>query len=98
MQLAFGWNNAAAQKNATAVSFVYDEVKTYDVTCEWVKVTGGPKSKTVHHDITISAAHEPVQQYRQRVLDANGLISLHFQGAYRNPTGRAVELELRKVF
>lgn len=53
VQLAFGWNNAAAQKNANAVSFTYEGKTTYDVTCEWDTVTGGPRSKTIHHDITI---------------------------------------------
>jgi hypothetical protein len=35
---------------------------------------------------------------RQRVTDANGVVPLRFQPAYRDAVGRTVELELRKVF
>lgn len=53
VQLAFGWNNKAAQDNAGAVSFTYNAKDTYDVECEWTTVTGGPNSKTIVHDITV---------------------------------------------
>jgi hypothetical protein len=51
VQLAFGWNNAAAQKNATAVSFGYDAVDKYDVECYWETTTGN--GRVVVHDITV---------------------------------------------
>jgi hypothetical protein len=52
VQTAFGWNNAAAQNNAKAVTFSYRLQNKYDVTCEWETVTGGPHSKTIVHDVT----------------------------------------------
>lgn len=50
VQLAFGWNNAAAQTNGRSVTFTYNVTATYDVECEWY-TTAGPN--TIHHDITI---------------------------------------------
>ena len=50
VQLAFGWNNAKLQSNASGVSFTYNAKDTYDVTCEWDTETG---HGTVHHDITV---------------------------------------------
>ena len=35
---------------------------------------------------------------RQKVRDSNGLTPLFYQAAYRDPTGRLVQIELRKVF
>jgi hypothetical protein len=35
VQLAFGWNNATAQKEAKNVTFTYDAITTYDVTIEF---------------------------------------------------------------
>lgn len=52
VQLAFGWNNAAAQANATAVSFSYKSATTYDVTCEW-DTEAGRSGNVIHHEITI---------------------------------------------
>jgi opacity protein-like surface antigen len=53
VQLAYGWNNSALQNKAAAVSFNYVENDHYDVTCEWDTVTGGKKSKTIHHSVTV---------------------------------------------
>ena len=55
VQLVFGWSNAQLQTQvkAKAVSFIYDRKDTYDVECEWETVTGGPRSKTILHDITV---------------------------------------------
>jgi hypothetical protein len=53
VQLAFGWNNAALQRNAAGVTFTFQQKDFYDVTCEWETVTGGPRSKTIEHDVTI---------------------------------------------
>jgi hypothetical protein len=52
VQLAFGWNNAAAQANVNGVSFSYETDESYAVTCEWDTVTGGKNSKTIHHAVT----------------------------------------------
>ena len=49
VQIAFGWNNAAAQTNAKAVSFSYNATDTYDVGCEWSTGT----NHVVVHDITV---------------------------------------------
>ena len=35
---------------------------------------------------------------RQEVRDASGSTPIAYQAAYRDPIGRAVEFELRKVF
>lgn len=53
VQLAFGWNNQAAQKYAEEVSFSVEEEAKYDVTCEWTTETGGPNGKTIYHDVTV---------------------------------------------
>jgi hypothetical protein len=53
VQLAFGWNNAQLQRSANGVTFTHNSAETYDVTCEWDTETGGPRSRTIHHDITI---------------------------------------------
>lgn len=53
VQTAFGWNNQAAQANATAVSFSFQGSTTYSVRCEWDTITGGPRPQTIHHNITV---------------------------------------------
>jgi hypothetical protein len=35
---------------------------------------------------------------RQSVVDSAGITPLPYQSAYRDPLGRTVEIELRKVF
>jgi hypothetical protein len=46
VQLAFGWNNAALQKNAGGVTFSTSSAATYSATCEWI--TEGKKNTTIH--------------------------------------------------
>jgi hypothetical protein len=53
VQLAFGWNNSALQRNASGVTFTYDAIEKYSVDCEWTTVTGGPNSKTIDHEVTV---------------------------------------------
>jgi hypothetical protein len=53
VQIAFGWNNSQLQKNASGVTFTYNETDVYDVTCEWETVTGGPHSQTIVHDVDV---------------------------------------------
>jgi hypothetical protein len=53
VQLLYGWNNQKLQQNAEGVSFYYDAVDTYDVTCEWTTTTGGPNPQTIVHDVTV---------------------------------------------
>ena len=52
VQLAFGWNNKAAQTNANAVAFSFEAQESYAVTCEWETVTGGRNSKIIEHAVT----------------------------------------------
>jgi opacity protein-like surface antigen len=52
VQLAFGWNNAAMQKNHLGVDFYVQSSARYEVVCEWTTVTGGKNSKTILHDVT----------------------------------------------
>jgi len=55
VQLAYGWNNAQLQNNASGVSFRYDSVDSYDVTCEWFTgPTSNRKSHTVDHNKSTS--------------------------------------------
>lgn len=50
VQTPFGWNNAAAQQNATGVTFTYNVTETYDVTIEFD--TGNPaQPKSVKHHV-----------------------------------------------
>jgi hypothetical protein len=51
VQTAFGWNNAAAQKNTPGVSFTYQASDVYDVECYWETTTGN--GNIIVHDITI---------------------------------------------
>lgn len=51
VQLAFGWNNATLQNNASGVTFSYDVVDTYEVTAEWTTSEGKKGVKT--HTITV---------------------------------------------
>ena len=46
----------------------------------------------------ISLVVDNIGNARQRVTAANGDLPLGFQPAYRDPIGRTVALELRKVF
>jgi hypothetical protein len=46
VQLAFGWNNKALQSNASAVTFVYEAVDTYEAECEFY--TGPERNRTRH--------------------------------------------------
>ncbi|MGN6497257.1 MAG: hypothetical protein ACTHK5_07935 [Tsuneonella sp.] len=46
----------------------------------------------------LSFSIENIGNARQRVLDDTGRTPLRYQGAYRDPVGRTVELELRKSF
>ena len=58
VQLAFGWNNAQLQKNASLVTFSYDSVDTYSATCTWVTGEGtkGEKIHNVEHNRRASVA------------------------------------------
>jgi len=47
VQLAFGWNNAAAQRNAGAVTFQYESSNEYETVCVW---TTGNRNPTVHRN------------------------------------------------
>jgi hypothetical protein len=53
VQLAFGWNNAALQKNASGLTFTYEATDTYTVTEYWENLTGGNQPKIVTHEITV---------------------------------------------
>jgi hypothetical protein len=88
VQLEFGWNNAALQRNASGVSFQYKEETFYDVTCEWETVTGGPRSKTILHDVTLnkrtsvrsSIAYDPRVRNQITGFNLTGLSSSISQG------------------
>ncbi|MFC4932349.1 hypothetical protein [Massilia sp. GCM10023247] len=51
VQLAFGWNNAALQKNAAAVSFSYRLSTDYKAVCTWTTGEGtrGEREHNVKH-------------------------------------------------
>ena len=46
VQTAFGWNNAAMQRNHLAITFEYDATTTYTWTCQWT--TGPDQNQTLH--------------------------------------------------
>lgn len=52
VQLAFGWNNAQLQSNASAVTFTYALQATYNVTCEWDSYNSGRNRQTINHKVT----------------------------------------------
>jgi hypothetical protein len=51
VQLAFGWNNAAAQRNATAVSFHMQSSASYEAVCTFTTGEGtrGERTHNVEH-------------------------------------------------
>jgi hypothetical protein len=51
VQLAFGWNNAALQRNAAGVTFTYDTSSTYDAVCTFTTGEGtrGERIHNIHH-------------------------------------------------
>ena len=53
VQAAFGWNNAALQHNASAVTFTYFVEDHYDVACEWTSAAADPNGKPIVYGITI---------------------------------------------
>ena len=65
VQLALGWNNAALQSNAGAVTFTYETQATYDVTCEWDSFNSGHQKTTIHH-----AVHDGLSLASRAVFDA----------------------------
>jgi hypothetical protein len=52
VQLAFGWNNAAAQRNANAVSFHSQSSTSYEAVCTWTtgENTRGERVHNVTHN------------------------------------------------
>lgn len=58
VQLAFGWNNSALQKNAAGISFSYDAEDTYSGVCTWTTGEGtkGEKTHNVSHKRKTSVA------------------------------------------
>jgi hypothetical protein len=52
VQIAFGWNNAALQRNAAGVTFAYNGVSTYSAVCSWTTGEGTPGERT--HEVTHS--------------------------------------------
>ena len=52
VQLAFGWNNAAAQRNASAVSFHTESSAEYEAVCTFTTGEGtrGERTHNVSHD------------------------------------------------
>jgi hypothetical protein len=54
VQLVYGWNNAAAQRNIPSITFSYEKDVSYDATCTWDTVTGGKNSKIITHIVTTS--------------------------------------------
>jgi hypothetical protein len=53
VQLAFGWNNAQLQANASGVSFSYLATDNYSAVCEWITGEGTKSQRT--HDVTHTA-------------------------------------------
>jgi hypothetical protein len=75
VQLAFGWNNAALQRNAKDLTFGFEETERYDVECEWY--TGGntnPQGK-----VTARKLHEVVKKVK-----LNSSIAVSFDPRTRN--------------
>ena len=52
VQLAFGWNNAQLQKNASGVTFSYNSTDTYDVTIEFDSGNPDNPRSIQHHTVT----------------------------------------------
>ena len=56
VQLAFGWNNSALQKNASGVTFSYNSTDTYDVTIEFDSGNPDNPRSVNHHTVTQNKA------------------------------------------
>jgi hypothetical protein len=50
VQLAFGWNNAQLQQNASGLTFEYKTANTYSAVCTWVTGEGTRGEQT--HNVT----------------------------------------------
>ncbi|MGG0177502.1 hypothetical protein [Gottfriedia acidiceleris] len=81
VQLAFNWNNAALQKNASALTFTYEAKDTYVVTEYWETLTGGKQPKIVTHEITVpkhASVSADVAYDARKANQINGFNLNHF--------------------
>ena len=55
VQIAFGWNNAAAQRNVNAVTFSFQQTSTYEGICTWTTGDGrrGERTHNVAHTTSV---------------------------------------------
>ena len=78
VQLAFGWNNAAAQRNANAVSFHSQSSTDYSAVCTWTTGEGtrGERTHNVSHNrstaVLSSIASDPRKTGQWTGYNLNG--------------------------
>lgn len=67
LQLAFGWNNAAAQQNIPSVTFTYASQETYTAVCTWTtgEGTNGERVHNVDHNKTVGVSGQVQYSVRQ---------------------------------
>lgn len=60
VQLAFGWNNAQLQNNASGLSFLYESSETYSAVCTWITGEGtrGERTHSVTHSRDVSVSDQ----------------------------------------
>lgn len=83
VQLAYGWNNAALQRNAGSLTFSYSSTDTYTAVCSWVTGEGtrGEKTHTITRNRTVSVISEITGEARKNSqLDITGFNLKGFAG------------------
>ena len=68
VQLAFGWNNSALQRNASGVTFTYSSIENFEAVCTFVTGEGtrGEKIHNIEHKKSSSVIATVAYDARQR--------------------------------
>jgi hypothetical protein len=81
VQLAYGWNNATLQKNASGIGFVYVAQETYTAVCTWTTGEGtrGEQTHNVNHrtttGISSTIAYDPRVRNQITGFTLTGILS-----------------------
>lgn len=77
VQLAFGWNNAQLQANASALVFSYSKTESFEAVCTWTTGEGtrGEKTHNVSHttttDVNSTVAHDARKNSQNQITGFN---------------------------
>jgi hypothetical protein len=80
VQLAFGWNDAQLQKNASGVSFTYDRTDTYEAVCTFITGEGTRGEQTHNVTHTTSTAVNSSVAYENRLNPKSKITGFNLTG------------------